>query len=400
MELDPLLITFDKVAVNLEKLERVWQRANPLLPSGPSMGSTPEYQTLMRQWADLLPGLPPIDGWTITDGLPDMDEVGRMFLDYGEIGELPTGAWDISNKPSEDLAEYRYRLDRARRRAIASRLTTLTDEVTDLVRQVMTGLPTREAWLADKSTPNFARIDTPATKQIEASIAEIERLLGDTVERKGRWGDLYRHLRFSETHDWLDITELDWPSVRNDIEAAKVGDTEPIPVPAFDLGTAVAASPTGAATTALHWEALSPDDFERLLFDLLRDLNDYQNVQWLMKTNAPDRGRDISLERVIRDAAGLTRTERVIVQAKHYTSKSVGPGDVSDSLSRLSLWEPPAIRSIVLATSGRFSADAVGVVDRHNEQALRPYIELWPDNRLEALLTQRPALAITYGLRT
>lgn len=119
-----------------------------------------------------------------------------------------------------------------------------------------------------------------------------------------------------------------------------------------------------------------------------------------MKTNAADRGRDIALERVVQDEAGATRTERVIVQAKHYTSKSVGPGDVQDSLSRLSKWEPPVVRFLIIATSSRFTADAVCIVDQHNDLGKQPQIEMWPDNRMEVLLSQQPTLAITHGLRS
>lgn len=188
--------------------------------------------------------------------------------------------------------------------------------------------------------------------------------------------------------------------MQEDIEAAKLGDTDPIPVPDIDLGTAVIQDLTGGATTALNWSVLQPEDFERLLFDLLRDLDGYQNVDWLMKTNAPDRGRDISLQRVVHDAAGTTRIDRVIVQAKHYTTKSVGPSDIQGALASLSTWEPPVIRSLIIATSSRFSSDAVTVAEKHNDLGNRPHIELWPDSRLETLLAQRPKLAITYGLRT
>lgn len=398
MELDSLLTTFDKVAVNLDKLDRVWERAKPFVPESPQFGSPAEYQTLSRAWDDLLPGLPPIDGWRITDGLPDVDSLGQMFLDYADIGKFPKQALAIAGQPEEDLSKYRHFLDRARRRAIASRLTMLTERITELIREVVSGLPTREAWLADL-TSKRVRIDTPATSEINDSLEEIERLLGQTVERRGRWGDLRRHLRFGEAGDWLDISESDWPSVQWDIEAAKAGDTDPIPVPDIDLGAAGAADLTGGATTALNWSALNPDDFERLLFDLIRDLDGYQNVEWLMKTNAPDRGRDISLQRVVPDAAGTIRTDRVIVQAKHYTSKSVGPSDVQGALTTLPLWEPPVIRSLIIATSSRFSSDAVALAEKHNDLGNRPFIELWPDSRLETLLAQRPKLAITYGLR-
>lgn len=398
MELDELLTIFDKVAVNLKKLEQVWDRASPLLPEGPARGSTPEYQNLVRTWDALLPGLAPIDGWTITEELPDMGALGQMFLEYAEIQEPAHGAYAIREKPGDDLGEYRFRLDQARRRAIAARLQELTEQITDLLRGITAVLPTRDEFYDQEGKRN--KLDTLDTQRVETVLAEIERLLGDTVERKGRWGDLHRHLRFSEVNDWHDIHEFDWPSVRVDIEAAHFGETDPIPVPEVDLGVAGRARPAGGATTALNWSALDPDQFERLLFDILRSLHGYQNVDWLMKTNAADRGRDISLERIVQDAAGATRTERVIVQAKHYTSKSVGPGDVQDSLSRLSMWEPPVIRFLIIATSSRFTTDAVRIVDQHNDLGKQPQIEMWPDNRMEVLLSQQPTLAIMHGLRS
>lgn len=119
-----------------------------------------------------------------------------------------------------------------------------------------------------------------------------------------------------------------------------------------------------------------------------------------MKTRAPDRGRDLSAERVIRDDAGTTRTERVIVQSKHWTSKSVAPADIINTLAALPLWEPPVVRALVIATSGRFTADAVAVVDKHNADGKLPLIELWADSRLETLLSQRPDLIALYRLRS
>lgn len=399
MDLDSALATFDKVAVNLEKLEKIWERARPHVPSGPQVGSIPEYTTLARNWDDLLPGLLPIQGWRITESLPDIDALGQAFIDYGEIGELPRAAWAEAERPGEELAKYRHLLDRARRRVIASRLTELSDKVSRLIEKVLVGIPTLDEWNASPLGPR-ARVETPEVEEIEKCLAEIERLLGQTVERTGRWSDLHRHLRFGQVHDWHDISVLDWPSVLSDIEAAKVGETDPIPVPDIDLGELGNGELKGQATTALRWTALDPDGFERLLFDVLRDLEGYQNIDWLMKTNAPDRGRDISLQRVIPDSSGSIRTERVIVQAKHYTSRSVGPSDIQSSLASLSMWEPPVIRSLIIATSSRFSSDAVAIAEKHNENGLRPHIELWADSKLETLLSQRPKLAITHGLRS
>nr|WP_168515171.1 hypothetical protein [Streptomyces sp. S1D4-11]QIZ00512.1 hypothetical protein HEP87_50395 [Streptomyces sp. S1D4-11] len=71
--------------------------------------------------ADLLPGFPPIDGWTITDPLPDIAAMGQSFIDFVEIDELPDAVHAAGEKPGADIAAYRYRLDRARRRAARGR---------------------------------------------------------------------------------------------------------------------------------------------------------------------------------------------------------------------------------------------------------------------------------------
>jgi hypothetical protein len=193
--------------------------------------------------------------------------------------------------------------------------------------------------------------------------------------------------------------ELDWPSVRPDIEAAAFDDTEPLPVPDMDLGHAAGAHLTGRATSALPWDRLDDDGFERLLYDLLRDIPEHQNVQWLMQTRAPDRGRDLSLDRVQQDSTGSVRTERVIVQAKHWLRRSVGPDDVAATVARMTLWQPPVVRCLVIATSGRFSVDAVDWTERHNNTGNLPLVEMWPESRLETLLAQKPYIAAAHGLR-
>lgn len=82
-----------------------------------------------------------------------------------------------------------------------------------------------------------------------------------------------------------------------DIHAGSLGNSDPLPVPVaeIDLGRTTSGRLTGSATLSLPWQKPTADGFERLLYDLLRDIPEYENVQWLMHTNAPDRGRDISL---------------------------------------------------------------------------------------------------------
>ena len=125
----------------------------------------------------------------------------------------------------------------------------------------------------------------------------------------------------------------------------------------------------------------------------------FANPQWLMHTNASDRGRDLSVDRIITDALSGTQRQRVIIQAKHWTKKSVRPIDATETLTEISLWEPPVIQSLIIATSGRFTADAVALIEKHNNEGKRPYIEMWPESHLELLLARRPHLVSEFNLR-
>jgi hypothetical protein len=118
-----------------------------------------------------------------------------------------------------------------------------------------------------------------------------------------------------------------------------------------------------------------------------------------MHTNAPDHGRDISVDRVTNDALIGTRTQRVIIQAKHWLTRSVRPADVSETLAQIALWAPPRVDFLIVATSGRFTADAVSWIEKHNEKGEQPVIEMWADSHLELLLAQRPHLIAGYRLR-
>jgi hypothetical protein len=335
----------------------------------------------------LLPGLPPIDGWTITDELPDIDELGQNYIDYFEIGETPFSVHEAGQQPAKDLDEYRFRLNRARRRAARERLEHLITAVEAALLRLLDGVP----------RASNDRLEGPDVDLVTSAIGEIERLMGDAARTRGRWGALHRHVHFGQGHDWHDIREFDWPSVRADIEAATFADSDPLPVPDIDLGHAAAGHLTGTATIALPWDRLDDDGFERLLYDLLRDFPEHQNVLWLMQTRAPDRGRDLSLERVLQTGTGEVRTERVIVQAKHWLSKSVSPSAISDTLA--GMWEPPVVRGLIIATTGRFTADAVTWAERRNEGDTAPFIELWANSKLETLLAQKPYLAAAHGLR-
>jgi hypothetical protein len=53
----------------------------------------------------------------------------------------------------------------------------------------------------------------------------------------------------------------------------------------------------------------------------------------------------------------------------------------------------------IIATSGRFTSDAVQWVEQHNGRHGSPRIEMWAESYLERLLSERPALITEFGLR-
>lgn len=388
MDLEELLDVFDRAAANTQKLDQILQRAREHWPDGPSAGTNPEYEDLRRAWIDCLEGLPKIEGWTITEELPDIDDMGRGFIDYADIGELPFGIWETQSRPAEDIAEYRYKLGRARRMAVRNRIDSVVAAIDIDLPQLLNGV----------ARDSKVYIDNELEKSLRQSFAEIEVLMGNSPRKAQRWNDLNRHLVFGQGHDWHDIREFDWPDVKEDVVSSGQYQFDPLPVPAIDLGYQARQDLPGEATSNLPWERLNANGFERVLFDLLRTLEHHQNVQWLQRTNAADGGRDLSCERVIEVGPGATRTERVIIQAKHWT-QSIGPSEIANTVNLMKIQPPPIVNTLIFATSAAFTQDAVRWAETWNDRGDAPYVELWPHSRLEALLAKRPGLAAAHGLR-
>ena len=83
----------------------------------------------------------------------------------------------------------------------------------------------------------------------------------------------------------------------------------------------------------------------------------------------------ISTERVAADAITGTKRACVIVQCKHWQTKSISLPEVSVMLNSVGLWEPPRVDVLMIATSGNFTADALQYIESHNEQRKHPAIE-------------------------
>lgn len=383
LDLDAALKQFERVAANLEKAERVWAdiAAENL--------TAEEHDDRVRHFVDLTAALPAIDGLRVESIPMSLTEMQLARFDAGEVGE-PSFHVQIEEQieaPGAQLAAYRHTFNRARRKIVRDRMIDLVRSVDALIAVMREHRSTGQA----KSVEHWSAL--------EPQIAELERLLGDGTVRPSRWSDLRRHLSFWEDVDLNDILDIDWPSVQADLDRFLYDEFEPMPVDVDDLGALVSDRPTGPVTTGLEWSRRDSDSFERLLFQLVNTETGYENPNWLMKTTAADQGRDVEVHRVTVDGLSGTRRERVIIQCKHWQSRTVGRDDLVLCVEAVQLWEPPRVDLLIVATSGRFSKDAVAWREKREVERMIPRVELWSDSHLEMLLARRPHLIATFSLR-
>jgi hypothetical protein len=390
--LDTALRQFEACEANLLKLERLWQQIHSLIPHRVAFGASPEYDQRCREFRAVLEHLPAIDGWNLPDNLLAYSTIAKRRSDvtWGEADEIAAVEESITAQ-GRDLAEYRFRFDRKRRELIRG-------VVVELMDQIEVSLKTLEPKLPSYSNTTDV-VTAPEVVAVKDAVAQIHTLLGSSVKRPPAWADLSRHLHFGQVHDLMEIIKHDLPKVRAGLLVSVYGENEPVPVSVADLGEIVASRPHGPVITKLQWDRLTPADFERLIFCLISGETDYENPEWLMKTNAPDRGRDLSVYRVKVDSLSGSLRSRVIIQCKHWLDKSVSVPDLAAVKEQVVLWEPPRVNVLVIATSGRFTSDAVQAIEKHNETGNQMRIEMWPESHIERLLAARPGFIAEFGLR-
>lgn len=392
--LNDALRHFEAAEANLVKSEKVLGEIEAEIPPDIAfISDNVGYENNCRFFEELVASLPPIDGWKPEITLFELNDIAQMRLDAREVGESECilHVERLISDPIRQLREYRHRFNQARRRLIRESLEGLIDQIDGRLRKLS------ELVSGDYSPSDDIRDD--GFSMLKEDISQITTLLGSSVGKPPRWSDLLRHLHFGLCGDLRDILDHDWPSVRAGLRGSLYGEKEPVPVQVDDLGTLVGTKPSGQVATRLKWESLSDDEFERVVFSLISDAPGYENPEWLMKTNAPDRGRDLSVYRVIADALGGTIRHRVIIQCKHWLSKSIGPTEIAVLKEQMRLWEPPRVDIHVIATSGRFTSDAVSMIESHNQSDTAMSIEMWPESHLERLLAARPALIAQFSLR-
>lgn len=384
---------FEAAEANIEKLERIWAEMQALIPGGISFGSDPKYEDRNRAYTGVLAAVPKIDGWKPESLPPDLNGLAQDRLDAREIDEVGAivSVEEYVTAPGREIAEYRYRLNKKRRQLIRAALQEIMASVDESLKVL------QAKYESEFELPKT--IEPAEWDDLKGNIQQIEMLLGGSLPSPPRWSDLHRHLHFGMTGDLHDIVRHDWPEAKAGLSKGLYDENEPVPVEVEDIGALAATHPTGPVATKLKWDVVTAENFERLIFSLISSAKGYENPEWLMHTNAPDRGRDLSVTRVVDDPLAGVMRNRVLIQCKHWNSKSVAVGDVSELKDQITHWEPPKVDVLVIATSGRFTGDAVAFIDKHNgsDRALR--IEMWPESHLERLLASRPSLIADFGLR-
>ena len=387
-----VLRQFDATEANLRKLERLWGEVEAMIPSNVQFGENVDYEERLRAFRSMMGALPAIDGWTLNVEIHDWNEIARIKMDASEAGEFESHVYAenvLVLEPARQVREYRARFTRKRRDLVRDALAQLVADVDAAIVSVR-----GQADLSKK----MAKMDGKTWDALHSHLDQIAVLLGSSAKGLARWGDLRRHLGFGTVQDFEDIEQLDWPVLRERLLRGLYDENEPIPVTVKDLAELTSAKPEGVIVTRLDWAALDDESFEGVLFALISTTVGYENVQWLTKTRAPDRGRDLSADRVVKDELSGVRRERVIFQCRHQLSKSVSIADVAQLKEQMVLHQP-AVDDLVIVTSGRFTADVVAAVETQNATRASMRISLWPDSHLERILAERPEIVAQFRLR-
>ncbi len=387
---------FDAVEANLKKCENLLQKIMKLIPEGIDYSENDRYDDICKDFQNIYSTLPMFNNWKPDIEFLELDEIAHNRLEAADVGEFESKVYVEKQiyAPVKALKDYRYKFDRTRadfvRESIIGKMS-LIDSLLDKLNNAL------------RSKPEDEGHESVNEKEFDALIQQVdqlEMLIGRTFEKPRRWGDLQRHLHFRLYHDLYDIIESDWPVVKSGLHKVLYGESTPVPIAINDLGIMASEKGTSCSiTTELKWSDIDDSEFERVIYCLISSEDTYKNPKWLTKTNASDRGRDLSVDRVRDDPLGDTVVERVIIQCKHWLSKSIAIDDISRLDSQMELWGQPVVNTCVIATSGRFTTDAIAFIEQHNQKGRAPRIEMWPESHLERILARKPEILSQFKLR-
>lgn len=137
--------------------------------------------------------------------------------------------------------------------------------------------------------------------------------------------------------------------------------------------------------------ALSPTDFENLIFDILQ-FRGFRNVVW--RTPGVDGGRDIEATTFVADASGHNSTFCWYIECKQYGTALGWPL----LREKLAYAENHLADYLLIATTSSLSPKCTDEVAHWNAARKKPAIRVWPGSELPNILESLPQIAIRYGL--
>ena len=376
----------------LDAVEGLLTKAEALLTEIESLGdrrklwvsAQPGFDAKVRECRSVFESLPAVNG-------RKTDVNVLKAIGANGSGTPSAGSEAAPSIPSQFLKDYRVRIDSKRMEAIRPPLI-------DLISDVDSRLEKLRCHVVDKAN-RHKKVEDPELEVLRRVVIEMDALLGSHVTRPPRWTDMQRHLSFGEYCDLDEIITWDWPEAKQGLRET-FGIMQALQgVELADLDDLLTERPSIRRAARVHWDRLSAEEFERLVYSLFLGEPAYENPEWMTKTTATDRGLDISVNWVHTDPLLGTVRKRIIIQCKHWRERSIGVHDIATLREQMKLWQPPRVDYVILATSGRFSTDLVDYVEQHNQSESPLHFVLWPDSRLEVLLSTRPHLIDEYSLR-
>lgn len=398
MEWKEALRSFDVTAANLAKLERIWPRIRALIPEKIEFGSDGRYEEECELFREVLKQIPAIGDSILPDCLIEYDEIAATRSEYEEFAlEAPFARVDFEKEifsQGDAISTYKRRFRRARRDLTRLALNELLKSAELEIRRLFSVVdPISEEALRSKT------LVESDWNQLSELLKEIEVLAGDSIALPDKWADLKRHIAYGENHDLIDIVRRDWPAISSFMNEHFYAEDEPIPLAEKDLLRIAPQNETGRVYGKYRWETISPEEFEEVVFHLVRSTGGYENVSLQTHINASDRGRDIGCFFLEVNPLCGTDRKRVVIQCKHKFESSIGLPIVNSLVGQMSLWGDPPVDVLIIVTSGHFTTDAVQFVEKHNASDKRLRIYLWPKSHLESLLAQHPAIVGQFNLR-
>jgi len=332
--------------------------------------------------------------------LPIVENYKPSSLNSGNNSDLTF----LALSPIQQLDEFQAVIDKyslmlfEKRKGIASSLLLdIFEEVEDILSRL------KEIYIG-KGLPSCQEVEDSSLPRLKDKISEIEICIGARTSDIDKWSNINRHLAFGQISDLEDIINRDWPSIKQsiliDFFQLDLSHISGIDLSEKDsIGELRNLVKYEKIRKKFDWKDVSSEEFERLIFQVLSSQNStYENVEFLMRTNAPDCGRDISAHRVYQDSFSGVIRYRVIIQCKHWLGKSLSVKDISYLKDQIKLWEPPRIDVLIVATTGYFSADAVKFMEIHNQSSSPLRMEFWPIERIKKIMESRPHLLESFKI--